>query len=72
MIINGAGGTRFSEQHALNSALLANKTQPEFLATLVLNLPHGEDRYQKGYEGQFIRMSQYERFNEVRQFIERA
>lgn len=38
MIINGAGGTRFSEQHALNSALLANKTQPEFLATLVLNL----------------------------------
>ena len=31
MIINGAGGTRFSEQHALNSALLANKTQPEFL-----------------------------------------
>lgn len=70
MIINGAGGTRFSEQHALNSALLANKTQPEFLATLVLNLPHGEDRYQKGYEGQFIRMSQYERFKEVRQFID--
>lgn len=70
MIINGAGGTRFSEQHALNSAILANKTQPEFLATLVLNLPHGEERYQQGYNGQFVMMTQRERFKEVRQFID--
>lgn len=69
MIINGVGGTRFSEQHALNSALLANKTQPEFLAALVLNLPHGEARFQQGYKGQFIKMDQHERFLEMRQFI---
>lgn len=69
MIINGVGGTKFSEQHALNSALLANRTQPEFLATLVLNLPHGEARFQAGYNGQFIKMTQHERFREIRQFV---
>ena len=69
MIINGVGGTRFSEQHALNSALLANRTQPEFLAALVLNLPHGEARFQQGYTGQFIKMNQHERFLEMRQFV---
>ena len=69
MIINGVGGTRFSEQHALNSALLANRTQPEFLAALVLNLPHGEARFQQGYNGQFIKMNQHERFMEMRQFV---
>ena len=69
MIINGVGGTRFSEQHAMNSALLANRTQPEFLAALVLNLPHGEARFQQGYNGQFIKMNQHERFLEMRQFV---
>ncbi|EEO28300.1 radical SAM protein [Oxalobacter paraformigenes] len=69
MIINGVGGTKFSEQHALNSALLANETQPEFLATLVLNLPNGEARFQQGYNGQFIKMTQHERFREIRQFV---
>ncbi len=69
MIINGVGGTQFSEQHALNSASLANKTQPEFLAALVLNLPHGEARFQQGYNGQFIKMNQHERFIEMRQFV---
>ena len=69
MIINGVGGKKFSEQHALHSAELANKTQPEFLAALVLNLPHGEARFQAGYNGEFVRMDQHERFIELRQFV---
>ncbi len=69
MIINGVGGKKFSTQHAENSALLANKTQPEFLAALVLNLPHGEERFQAGYHGEFIRMDQHERFIELRTFM---
>ena len=69
MIINGVGGIKFSEQHALHSAELANKTQPEFLAALVLNLPHGEARFQAGYNGEFVRMNQHERFIELRQFV---
>ncbi len=69
MIINGVGGTKFSDQHALNSALLANKTQPEFLAALVLNLPLGEERFQAGYNGEFVRMDQHKRFIELRKFV---
>lgn len=69
MIINGLAGQRFSEQHALNSAALANQTQPEFLASLVINLPHGEARHQKAFEGQFEYMPQPSLFQELRQFV---
>ncbi|MDR0933802.1 MAG: radical SAM protein [Burkholderiaceae bacterium] len=70
MIINGLAGTRFSEQHALNSALLVNQTQPEYLASLVINLPHGEARHQAGFGGQFEYMAQPLLFHELRQFVD--
>jgi len=49
MILNGLGGEVFSQQHAKNSALLANETQPEFLATLVVSFPKGEQRLRANY-----------------------
>ena len=45
MLLNGLGGQAYSPQHALNSARLVNATQPEFLATLVVSFPQGEDRF---------------------------
>lgn len=45
MILNGLAGPRLSPQHAMNSARLANDTQPEYLATLVVSFPRGEDRF---------------------------
>ena len=36
MILNGLGGQALSRQHALNSAVLMNAAQPEYLATLVV------------------------------------
>ena len=44
MILNGLGGARYSETHALRSAELANATQPEFLATLVVSFPKSDAR----------------------------
>jgi radical SAM superfamily enzyme YgiQ (UPF0313 family) len=73
MIINGVGGKHFSEQHALNSAKLANATQPEYLSSLVINHPHGEARFRAGYEkhgGRYEAMSQHERFRELRTFVD--
>ena len=70
MIINGVGGRRFHEQHALNSALLINKTQPEYLASLVINHPQGMDRFQAGFDGQYEMMNQHERFLELRLMID--
>ena len=69
MIINGVGGTKFSEQHALESARLANETQPEFLSSLVINHPHGQERFQAGYNGEYVLMTQHERFKELRTFV---
>jgi radical SAM superfamily enzyme YgiQ (UPF0313 family) len=53
MILNGLGGVRFSEQHALNSASLMNEAQPEYLATLVVSFPKGLQRLKQGYAGEF-------------------
>lgn len=72
MIINGVGGVHFSEQHALNSARLANVTQPEFLSSLVINHPHGEARFAEGYRetgGEYMRMDQTALFRELRSFV---
>ncbi len=49
MILNGLGGQIFSKRHALNSARLANATQPEYLATLVVSFPMGEVRFRSGF-----------------------
>jgi len=49
MILNGLGGTRHSEAHALHSAELANATQPEYLATLVVSFPKGEARLRAAF-----------------------
>jgi radical SAM superfamily enzyme YgiQ (UPF0313 family) len=49
MILNGLGGARHSEAHALRSAELANATQPEFLATLVVSFPKGDARLKSAF-----------------------
>ena len=49
MLLNGLGGPTLSRAHAENSARLANATQPEFLATLVVSFPQGEERFRAGF-----------------------
>ena len=49
MLLNGLGGSSHSAQHAENSARLVNATQPEYLSTLVVNFPQGEQRYLAGF-----------------------
>ncbi|WP_303785760.1 radical SAM protein [Azovibrio restrictus] len=49
MILNGLGGQALSEAHAEHSAELANATQPEFLATLVVSFPLGEARFRADF-----------------------
>lgn len=49
MILNGLGGRALSRQHALNSAALMNAAQPEFLATLVVSFPKGEERLRANF-----------------------
>lgn len=56
MIINGLGGQKYSDQHAVNSARLINEVNPEFLSTLVLSFPYGQDHYKKRFPGEYIPM----------------
>ncbi len=51
MILNGLGGQALSKQHAANSAALMNASQPEFLATLVVSFPQGEERLRAQFPG---------------------
>ncbi len=70
MILNGMGGTRYSEQHALNSARLMNETQPEYLSTLVVSFPLGTERYEAGFNGEFEPLDQAGLFREMYQLLD--
>ena len=69
MILNGLGGRRYSEQHAVNSARLMNAAQPEFLSTLVVSFPQGLQRYQAGFQGGFEPLDQAGLFQEMQLLI---
>lgn len=65
MILNGLGGATYSEQHAINSAKLMNAAQPEYLSTLVVSFPTGEQRFVEAFGEGFSSLSQNELFNEM-------
>ena len=69
MLLNGLGGRTLSLQHAQNSARLANLTQPEFLATLVVSFPQGEERFRSDF-AQWEPLNQAELFAEVEQLLQ--
>lgn len=70
MILNGLGGKVWTQQHAENSARLANETQPEYLATLVVSFPLGEERFRAGFPD-WAPLGQNELFVEMEQFLSR-
>ena len=68
MLLNGLGGPTLSSAHAENSARLANATQPEYLATLVVSFPQGEERFRNGFP-EWQPCSQHELFVEMDAFV---
>ena len=70
MILNGLGGKNYSLQHAINSAKVVNEIQPEFLSTLVLSYPYGEEHFMKKFDGEFIPLNTIELIAEIKVFIE--
>ncbi|MGF2734853.1 radical SAM protein [Marinobacter sp. DUT-1] len=70
MVLNGLGGEVLSRQHAINTALLCNETQPDYLSTLVVSFPQGEERFRAGFGDDFVPLSQQGLFEEIRLFLE--
>lgn len=70
MVLNGLGGEALSRQHAINTATLCNETQPDYLSTLVVSFPQGEERFRSGFGDDFVPLSQQGLFEEIRLFLE--
>lgn len=70
MILNGLGGKKYSKQHALNSAKVVNQIQPEYLSTLVLSFPYGEEHYKNKFKGEFVPLNPFELIAELDIFIQ--
>ena len=69
MLLNGLGGRALSRQHAQNSARLVNLTQPEFLATLVVSFPLGEQRFRQTFP-EWEPLDQQQLFLEMELFLQ--
>jgi len=69
MILNGLGGPELSRQHAINSAKLMNEAQPNYLSTLVVSFPLGEQRFAEKFTQTslqpFRQLTQQELFSEM-------
>jgi radical SAM superfamily enzyme YgiQ (UPF0313 family) len=70
MILNGIGGKDLSRQHALASARLANDTQPDYLATLVLTFYKGREKFEAGFDNHFEELGTVELCDEIGTLIE--
>ena len=68
MILNGLAGPDLSLRHADQSARLVNATQPEYLATLVVSFPLGEERLRDGFPD-WRALGQLELFVEMERFL---
>ncbi|UCH40065.1 MAG: radical SAM protein [Gammaproteobacteria bacterium] len=69
MILNGLGGRAYSRQHALASARLANETQPDYLATLVLTFYRGREKFEAGFEQGFDQLDSVGLCQEMKTFV---
>ena len=69
MILNGMGGVKYSDQHAVNSALLMNEAQPEYLSTLVVSYSMGDERVVEGFGGDYQLPDQLQLFLELKNLI---
>jgi radical SAM superfamily enzyme YgiQ (UPF0313 family) len=70
MVLTGLGGKKYSRQHAIKSAELLNRTQPEFASTLVLSFPYGIEKYKQEFKGDYIEMNTNELLEELQLFME--
>ncbi len=69
IILNGVGGKKYSEQHAIHSAKILNEIQPEYASSLILSFPYGEEHFKQRFAGEYIPMNPFELLQEMETFI---
>jgi len=69
-VVPGLGGTRWSEEHAGETAQVLNVINPDFIRLRTLHAVPGTDLHDKMLQGKFIPLSDNEVVAEIRSFIE--
>ena len=69
-VISGAGGKDRWREHAVNSAKVLNKAEPDFIRLRTLTIQHGTPLKEKQKRGEFVVTPPLERLKEVKLFIE--
>lgn len=69
-VLSGAGGRERWKEHALNSARVLNKANPDFIRLRTLTLKHGTPLKDKLEKGAFEITPPLERLKEVKLFVE--
>lgn len=70
MVLNGLGGKKYSQQHAINSAKLVNAINPKFLSTLTLSFPFGLQHYKNKFGNDYQPQTIVELAKELIVFLE--
>jgi radical SAM superfamily enzyme YgiQ (UPF0313 family) len=70
MILTGLGGSKYYEQHAIESARILNAVEPAYASTLVLSFPYGVDHFKNRFKDEYIQMNTLELLKELELFIE--
>ncbi len=70
MVINGLGGSKYSQQHAINSARLISAVKPKFLSTLTLSLPLEQAHFVSRFGGEYHQQTVIELAEELKLFLE--
>ncbi len=70
MVLNGLGGQKHTRQHAINTATVLNESQPEFISTLVVSFPTGDNRFISAYGTDWQPLTMQQLFDEVYTMIE--
>jgi len=68
-VISGAGGKKRWKEHALNSAKVLNKIEPDFIRLRSLTIKQGTPLKEKLEKGEFVITPPLERLKEVQLFV---
>ena len=69
-ILIGAGGKKRLKEHAIESAIVCNKVNPDFIRLRTLVVQHGSILEEKMKEGKYTPTSPVEKLKEVKIFLE--
>lgn len=69
-VVPGLGGTRWTKEHAVETARVLNEINPDFIRLRSLHAVPGTDLHEKILNGEFVPLSDNEVVAEIRCFIE--